>query len=117
MTRYRLVGPGREVDARGLTLEEAFARMMAWAGQDYIFTRVDGVMLLQIIRTRSFSDFALLDPKREQDRRDLRAMCPLFESEEIDDRGARRDLMLQAIANNLHGYRVAEDELQRNSST
>jgi hypothetical protein len=109
MTRYRVNGPNDEQDARGLTLEEAFARLMAWAAVDYVFSRIDGTMLLQLVPTRSFSDFALLDPERTRDRQSLRALCPLFQSEFRDNDAARRDLMLQAMKADRHGYSVQEE--------
>jgi hypothetical protein len=109
MSLYRVTGPDDECDARGLTLEEAFVRLMAWAEADYVFTRIEGIMLLQLMPTRSFSDFALLDPGRSADRRALRAKCPLYQSQKASDRDARRDLMLQAIAGTRPGYTVCAE--------
>jgi hypothetical protein len=106
MTLYRVIGPDSEDDARALTLEEAFARMMAWAGTEYVFARLGEVMLLQLVETRSFSDRTLLDPERRADRDALRARCAIFQSERLDDRDARRELMLQALTRNRTGYRV-----------
>ena len=109
MALYRIVGPEEESDARGLTLEEAFVRLMAWAETDYVFSRIEGIMLLQLLPTRSFSELTLLDPDRAADRRSLRALCPLYQSEKRDDCEARRDLMLQAVATAQRGYTVREE--------
>jgi hypothetical protein len=83
--------------------------MMAWAGTDYVFSRLDDTMLLQLVPTRSFSDFALLDPARAADRKSLRALCPLFQSDLRDHGDARKDLMLQAIKADRSGYSVREE--------
>ncbi len=109
MSLYRVTGPDNECDARGLTLDEAFARLMAWAELDYVFSRIEGIMLLQLVPTRSFPDLALLDPDRVADRQVLRAQFPLYQSEKLSDRDARRDLMLQAIRAGQRGYSVRED--------
>jgi hypothetical protein len=51
----------------------------------------------------------MLDPDDMSDRESLRAMCPLFQSDKLDDGEARRELMLQAITHDRVGYSVREE--------
>jgi hypothetical protein len=110
MTRYMLIGP--EFEARGLSLEEAFARMMAAAGSDYVMSRNKGVMQLFLMRNRLQPDMPHIDFDNKDDREMLRRMWPLFQSDNPDDADARHEIMLEAIKHGRDGYFVKEDHLQ-----
>jgi hypothetical protein len=112
MARYKVIGPDVEDMAHGLSLEEAFARMMALAGTECIFSRHKGTLLLHLTRTRPFVDLPFLDPDRPGDRELLRSMWPLYQSDIPDDADARRELMLQAIKRGRDNYFAREESLQ-----
>jgi hypothetical protein len=112
MPRYKVVGLDFEDQARALNLEEAFARMMALAGTDYVFSRIKGRIRLVLMRTKPFADLPFLDPDRPADRELLRELWPLFQSDNPNDAEARRALMLAAIKHGRDGYFAREKSLQ-----
>jgi hypothetical protein len=112
MARFKVIGPDFEDMARGLTLEEAFARMMALAGTEYIFSRHKGQMRLHLTRTRPFMDLPFFDPDKAGDRELLRSMWPLYQTDNPDDAEARRELMLQAVKHGRDNYFVQEESLE-----
>ena len=78
--------PGTELLAMGLTLEEAFARMLALCERHYVFSRVGRVMRLYM------STAALGEPE--------------FESDLPTDMYARRAIKAQVCEHGLGRYRV-----------
>jgi hypothetical protein len=112
MARYKVIGPDFEDMAHGLSLEEAFARMMALAGSEYHFARHKGTMRLHLTRNCRFMDMPFLDPDKPGDRELLRSMWPLYRSDNPDDAGARRELMLQAIKHGRDNYFASEESLE-----
>ena len=112
MARYKVIGPDFEDMAQGLSLEEAFARMMTLAGTGYIFSRHKEKMRLHLARTRPFMDLPFLDPDKPGDRELLRSMWPLYQSDNPIDAGARRELMLQAIEKGRDNYFAREESLE-----
>jgi hypothetical protein len=86
----------------GLSLVEAFTRVMALAECDYIFHRVDGVMHLELHHR---------DPVPEcecqQDDAELRTRYyPDHRSMLVDDAMARADIMRQFLLAGFKGYHV-----------
>jgi hypothetical protein len=104
-TVYRFADGAIQAKSGCLKVPEAFAKMMALAGTEYVFRRYSGTMRLDLIRTRPVQDMPFLY-------RDLdlcRATFPLFESSLPDDESARADLMEQALRHGRDGV-VAEVE-------
>lgn len=84
------LGPNDRLPARGLTLLEAFTRLMALAERDYAFTRTARVMHLVML------------PLRPDD--------PIFESTNTVDSHARHEIRAQVLAHGLGLFRVTQDE-------
>ncbi len=107
MTRYTV---GSLEDAvqhhgAGLSVDEAFVRIMALTETEYVFARDDGVMRLFLTNREArkgepFSD----DPEFE------RLQNPDFRSPNPDDSTARQDIMLQAISGGRDGYFAVSDK-------
>jgi hypothetical protein len=77
--------------ARGLSLPEACARVMALSGRErWAFTRTARVMHLVIF--------------------DPRPADPSFESEQAVDRAARNDIMVQVCAHGFGQFRVSQHD-------
>jgi hypothetical protein len=112
MARYKVIGPDSEDQAHGLSLEEAFARIMALAGTEYHFARHKGLMRLHLARNCRFMDLPFLDPDRPAERQLLREIWPLYQSDNPDDPAARRELMLQAIEKGRDSYHAREESLE-----
>ena len=90
LTLHDLAHP-RSLPARGLTLDEAFARVMALAGRErWAFPRTARVMHL------------VLMPCHTDD--------PVFESTLPVDGQARDDIMAQVCAHGLGQFRVTPDK-------
>jgi hypothetical protein len=84
------VDPEQGTVALGLTLAEAFARLMALAERDYMFFRTRWVMLL-------------VSPKKP-------SLEPEFESPLAIDAQARAAIMRQVCENGLGIFRLVPDE-------
>jgi hypothetical protein len=88
----------------GLTLAEAFTRMMALSHCDYIFHRIDSVMHL---------DLHHRDPVPEcfgGDEHELRARYyPDYQSHLVDDAMARAEIMRKFVLAGFKGYHVVRD--------
>jgi hypothetical protein len=112
MTRYKVIGPDSEDQAHGLSLEEAFARIMALAGTEYHFARHKGLMRLHLTRNCRFMDLPFLDPDMPADLELLRSIWPLYQTDNPDDAAARRELMLQAIEHGRDSYIAREESLE-----
>jgi hypothetical protein len=80
-------------DARGLTLTEAFCRIMALMGRHYAFARTGRVMHLMMT--------------------DVGSDEPEFLSEFSTDETARNAIMAQVCAHGLGRFRVITDEQYR----
>ena len=107
MTRYTVLSLEDDADhhGTGLSVDEAFARIMALTETDYVFARDHGVMRLfltspELRKGEPFdydSDFG-------------RLQNPDFRSPNPDDSAARQDIMLQAISGTRDGYFAVSDE-------
>jgi hypothetical protein len=86
----RTVPPERLTDAPGLTLYEAFVRMMALSGRAYMFTRTNWVMHLQ-----------MTDPPLD---------APAFVSRNGSDWAARMEIAEQVCSHGLGEFQVVTDE-------
>ena len=88
----------------GLTLAEAFTRIMALSHCDYIFHRIDRVMHLDLHHT---------DPVPEcfgDNEHELRARYyPHYESRLVDDAMARAEIMRKFVLAGFMGYHVVRD--------
>jgi hypothetical protein len=93
MYTIRTIPPSPNTDARGLTLEEAFVRIMALADRQYMFTRTARVMHL------------LMTNVAEDE--------PEFLSEITVDLHARRAIMAQICDHGLGLFTVMTDEQYR----
>ena len=80
-------------DARGLTLQEAFTRIMALMGREYAFARTCRVMHLMMTGVKEGE--------------------PEFLSEFTTDETARNAIMAQVCAYGFGGFRVITDEQYR----
>ena len=88
----------------GLTLPEAFARMMALAHCNYAFGRFEGDLRLTVTPMGDVPEEYLTDPA-------IRArMFPEYRSKFQDDEIARNDLMRRFLKHGLGGYHVVSDE-------
>jgi hypothetical protein len=94
-------------DAPGLTLEEAFARLMALAECDYSFARDGAEMRLLFQRRQPQPEIGFAS----DDWTDF--MNPDFRSAVADDNEARRSIMEQMIDHGLGHYCVVPDERYR----
>jgi hypothetical protein len=90
MYTIRTIPPDLASDARGLTLAEAFARIMALMGRHYAFTRTGRVM--HLLMTEVGDDE------------------PEFSSEFTTDETARNAIMAQVCAHGFGRFRVIADE-------
>ena len=93
MYTIRTIPPSLKTDARGLTLEEAFVRIMALADRQYMFTRTARVMHLMMTNTAEGE--------------------PEFLSEVAVDAHARRAIMAQVCDHGLGLFTVITDEQYR----
>ena len=82
----------------GLTLSEAFARLMAFARCDYAFGRFNGDMHLSLTQTDDVSGGYETEPP------------PALRSKLLDDHGARAEIMRRFVNRDLNGYRIVTDE-------
>jgi hypothetical protein len=85
-------------NASGLTLPEAFARMMAFARCDYAFSRFNGDMLLSITQADDESEGYDTEPP------------PALRSKLLDDAKARAEIMRRFVRHGINGYRILADE-------
>jgi hypothetical protein len=93
---------GRE--ASGLSLEEAFARLMALAECDYSFARDGSEMRLLFLRRNPLPDMPFPDEKL------MDFLNPDFRSSNTANAEARREIMEQMIEHGLGRYCVVPDE-------
>ena len=93
MYTLRTMPPDRLTDAHGLTLYEAFIRMMALSDRAYMFTRTNMVMHL-----------LMTEPPLG---------APHFESRNGNDWAARMEIAEQVCAHGLGQFRVITDEEYR----
>ncbi len=91
----------------GLTLTEAFARMMALAGCDYAFGRAEGVMCLTITHHEDVPEEYLADPVLREH------FFPTYRSKLVDDDMARAELMRRFMKRGMKGYLIVTDEEYR----
>lgn len=82
----------------GLTLSEAFARLMAFARCDYAFSRVNGDMHLSLTQADDVSDCDNAEPP------------PALRSKLLDDARARTEIMRRFVNRGVNGYRIMTDE-------
>ena len=104
--KYGVSELGYDVEARGLTLEQALVQMKALACTEHAFVRVGGMMRLLLTRVGRFAELPDLDFDDQADRDMLRQFFPILETTEPDAEVARRDLMLQAVRHGRDGYSV-----------
>lgn len=90
MFTLRCIPPDRFSDAPGLTLSEAFTRMMALSGRAYMFTRTNHVMSL-----------LMTDPPMGASE---------FQSRNGNDWAARMEIVEQVCWHGLGEFRVITDE-------
>ena len=83
--------------ASGLTLSEAFARMMALAQCDYAFGRFSGDVHLTLRPADAPDSFPAEPP-------------PECRSKLMDDAMARAEIMRRVLKNGYGGYRIVTDE-------
>jgi len=93
MYTIRTIPPDILSDARGLTLAEAFTRIMALMGRQYRFTRTGRVMHLLMTEVADNE--------------------PEFSSEFTTDETARNAIMAQVCAYGFGRFRVITDEQYR----
>ena len=89
----------------GLSVDEAFACIMALTETEYVFARDHGIMRLfltnhEVRKGEPFDDDS--DFARRQN--------PDYRSPHPDDSAARQDIMLQAISGGRDGYFAVSDE-------
>jgi hypothetical protein len=102
-TVFSLQGEDRH-QGSGMTLAEAFARMMALAHCNYAFGRFEGDMRLTVTALDDVPEEYLNDPA-------IRArMFPEHRSKFLDDEIARNDLMRRFLKLGLGGYHITSDE-------
>jgi hypothetical protein len=82
----------------GLTLLEAFNRMMAFARCDYAFGRFNGDMVLTMTQTDDASQGYDTEPP------------PSCRSKLLDDVKARTEIMRRFVRHGVNGYRIMSDE-------
>jgi hypothetical protein len=93
MYTVRTIPPDIRTDARGLTLAEAFTRIMALMDRRYAFARTARVMHLMMTRVEEGE--------------------PEFLSEFATDETARNAIMAQVCAHGFGRFRVMTDEQYR----
>src|ERR1700722_15874512 len=94
-------------EAPGLSLEEAFARLMAVAGCDYSFARDGSEMRLLFQRRQPLPEIGFASDEW------MEFMNPDFRSAITNDEEARRSIMEQMIEHGLGTYRAIPDEQYR----
>ena len=82
----------------GLTLPEAFARMMAFARCEYGFGRFNGDMVLTITQTDDTPEGHETEPP------------PALRSKLLDNDKARAEIMRRFLKHGINGYRIMTDE-------
>lgn len=82
----------------GLSLSEAFARLMAFARCDYAFGRFNGDMYLSLTQADDASDGFEAEPP------------PALRSKQLDNDKARMEIMRRFINRDLNGYRIVTDD-------
>jgi hypothetical protein len=82
----------------GLTLSEAFTRMMAFARCDYAFARFNGDMVLSLTQADEVSDGGETEPP------------PALRSKQLDGDRARTEIMRRFVNRDMNGYRIMTDE-------
>jgi len=107
MTRYIVLSVEDEVEYRGtgLSVDEAFAQIMALTDTDYVFARDRGVMRLFLINREMRKGEPIIDDPEIE-----RLQNPDYRSPNPDDNAARRDIMLQAVCSGRDGYFAVSDE-------
>ena len=107
MTRYTIVSLEDDADhhGAGLSVDEAFACIMALTETEYVFARDHGVMRL-FLTSREARKGEPFDYDSEFER----LQNPDYRSPNQDDRAARQDIMLQAISGGRDGYFAVSDE-------
>ena len=102
-TVYSLADEDRH-QGSGMTLAEAFAKLMALAHCNYAFGRFEGDMRLTVTPLDDVPEEYLHDPA-------IRArMFPEYRSKFLDDQIARNDLMRRFLKYGLGGYFITSDE-------
>jgi hypothetical protein len=91
-------------EAPGLSLEEAFARLMVLAGCDYSFARDGTEMRLLFQRRQPRPEIGFASDEW------MEFMNPDFRSAVVDDEEARRSIMEQTIEHGIGPFRAMPDE-------
>jgi hypothetical protein len=96
---YTVFSPMDEdgAQASGLTLSEAFARMMALAQCGYTFGRSNGDMYLTLTPADAPESFPADPP-------------PALKSKQLDNERARAEIMRRFLKHGYGGYRIITDE-------
>ena len=107
MTRYTVLSLEDEAEhhGTGLSVDEAFAFIMALTETEYVFARDHGVMRL-FLTNREIRKGEPFDDDSDFERR----QNPDYRSPHPDDSVARQDIMLQAISGGRDGYFAMSDE-------
>jgi len=107
MTRYTIVFLEDDSghNGTGLSVDEAFARIMALTETEYVFARDHGVMRLFLTNheARKGEPF-------DDDSEFGRLQNPDYRSPNPNDSAARYEIMLQAISGGRDGYFAVSDE-------
>jgi hypothetical protein len=82
----------------GLTLSEAFARMMAFAQCEYAFGRLNGDMHLTVTHADDVSGSEQSEPP------------PQCRSKLLNDEQARAEIMRRFLRHGVNGYRITTDD-------
>jgi hypothetical protein len=96
---YTVFSPMDEYGAQasGLSLAEAFTRMMALARCDYAFGRFNGDMVLTLTPADAAESFPQEPP-------------PECKSKQLDNERARAEIMRRFLKHGFGGYRMLTDE-------
>lgn len=96
---FTVISPADEdgAQASGLSLSEAFTRMMALARCDYAFGRFQGDMVLTLTPADAPDAFPQEPP-------------PECKSKQLDNERARAEIMRRFLKNGFVGYRMMTDE-------
>ena len=97
---YTVVSAADDEGAQGsgLTLAEAFTRMMAFARCDYAFGRSNGDMHLSLAQSDDAPEGYDTEPP------------PVLRSKLLDDVRARAEIMRRFVNHGVNGYRIMTDE-------
>jgi|ERR1700679_1051145 len=95
----------------GLSLTEAFARMMAFARCDYTFGREQGDMRLQLKPLEDEPEEYFANPATRE------RFVPEHRSKLPDDNEAREELMLRLLKRGVRGIRIVTDEQYEREET